>query len=147
MSIKKHIKISIGVILLIAHCTFLSAQQTVRIRGTVTDASTGEPLSYANVSLMPANLGIGTMTNDDGQYTLEYRAAGTGIQFSYIGYEPVTMDLTAPKNGILNVSLNPLATELEDVVVTARRTRYRNRGNPAVELIRKAIANKDKNRM
>ncbi len=38
-------------------------------------------------------------------------------------------------------------TKLDEAVVSAKRVRYSNRNNPAVELIRKAIARKDMNRI
>ncbi len=147
MSTKQYLQIFIWNIVFICATGYLSAQQVTRIRGVITDASTGEPLPYANVSLLPANLGIGVITDDDGKYVLDLNAKGEGIMFSYVGYESITMKMTDPKNGVLNVKLVPRATELEGVVVTGQRTRYRNRGNPAVELIRKAIANKDRNRI
>jgi hypothetical protein len=125
---------------------FLAAQQT-RIRGVVTDASDGDPLPYANVALLPASLGIGTITDDNGRYTLTFTAEGKDIHFSYVGYEPQTLPLSAAKNGVLSVQLKPLTTQLEGVAIIGQRTRYRNRDNPAVELIRKAIANKDNNRL
>ena len=125
---------------------YLFAQQ-IRLSGVVTDASTGEALPYASVSLIPASLGIGAMTDDNGKYTLVFTAKVENIYFSYVGYEAMTVPLTAAKNGVLSVKLNPLATQLESVVVTGQRTRYRNRDNPAVELMRKAIANKDRNRI
>ena len=124
----------------------LDAQQ-VRIRGTVTDATTGEPLPYTNVVLLPANLGVGTMTDDDGNYSLTFTVKAENILFSFIGYETATLPLAEAKNGILNVKLKSLSAQLNEVVISGSRTRYRNRDNPAVELIRKAIANKDKNRI
>ncbi|MDR1154243.1 MAG: DUF5686 and carboxypeptidase regulatory-like domain-containing protein [Bacteroidales bacterium] len=125
---------------------FPAAQQT-RIQGVVTDASDGDPLPYANVALLPDSLGIGVMTDDDGKYTLSFAAGGESIHFSYVGYESQTLPLSDVKNGVLSVQLKPLTTWLNDVVVTGQRTRYRNRDNPAVELIRKAIARKDRNRL
>ena len=124
----------------------LFAQQ-VRVQGTVTDAVTGDPLPYTNVILLPVNLGVGAMTDDDGKYTLTFAVKGENILFSFVGYEPATLPLSEAKNGILNVKLKPLATQMAEVVIAGSRTRYRNRDNPAVELIRKAIANKDKNRI
>ena len=125
---------------------YVEAQQ-IRIRGTVTDASTDEPLPFANVILLPADLGVGVKTGDDGKYTLTFTDKVENILFSFLGYEPATIPVSEIENGILDVQLQPLATELTEVVVASKRIRYRNRENPAVELIRRAIANKDKNRI
>ena len=117
------------------------------IRGTVTDASSGEALPYVNVVLLPVQFGVGTMTGDDGKYSLIFNVKGENILFSFVGYETVTIPLTEITNGELNVKLKPSATTLGEVLITGRRTRYTNRDNQAVELIRRAIANKDKNRI
>jgi hypothetical protein len=147
MSVKRFLPVLFySVVIFISLPRHLVAQQT-HVRGAVTDASSGDPLPSVNVALLPASLGIGTMTDDDGKYTLSFTARGESIHFSYVGYEPQTLPLTAIKNGVLSVKLKPLTTRLEGVVVTAQRARYRNRDNPAVELIRKAIANRDKNRL
>ncbi|MDR2847639.1 MAG: DUF5686 and carboxypeptidase regulatory-like domain-containing protein [Bacteroidales bacterium] len=147
MPIQPHFRIFIGLMLFFLGIGQLAAQQITRISGTVSDAVTGETLPYANVSLLPANMGVGAMTDNDGKYILDIKAKGESIRFSYVGYEPMDFALTDVKNGILNARLKPLATQLDAVTVTATRTRYRNRDNPAVELIRKAIDNKDKNRI
>ena len=135
----------IGVLLIVL--PEYSVSQQVNIQGKVTDASTGEPLPYVNVALLPANLGLGTMTDNNGKYTFTFAVECKNILFSFVGYEPVTMSLADVKNGILNVKLQPLATMLNEVVISDKRTRYTNRNNPAVDLIRMAIANKDKNRI
>ncbi len=128
-------------------CSAIAAQTPTKIRGTVSDAATGEPLPYANVTVLPKTYGITVSTKDDGKYAMEFTAKGESLQFSFVGYEPLTVKLTSIKDGVLNVKLKPLDTRLEEVVVTGEHTRYRNRDNPAVELIRKVIDNKDKNRI
>jgi hypothetical protein len=146
MTRKSYIRILFFGILFVCLSGQSHAQQ-VRVRGTVTDAATGEPLPFTNVVLMPANLGVGVMTDNDGRYALTFTVKGEGVLFSFIGYEPATIPLSEVKNGVLDMKLTPLSSQLEEVVIAGSRTRYRNRDNPAVELIRKAIANKDKNRI
>jgi len=87
----------------------LEAQQ-FQISGTVTDAATDEPLPYTNVALMPAHLGVGVMTGDDGNYALTFTTKGDSIRFSFVGYETVTVPLSEVKNGILDVQLQPLSS-------------------------------------
>ena len=119
----------------------------VKIQGTVTDASSGEPLSFVNVILLPSHLGVGTMTDYNGKYSLPITAKGESIMFSFVGYEPITLPLTKIKNNELNIKLKPSTIALNEIVISGKRARYSNRDNPAVELIRQAIANKDKNRI
>ena len=125
----------------------LPAQQATRIKGIVSDASTGKSLPYVNVSLLPAQLGIGTITDEDGKYSLELVIPAKDIMFSYVGYRSVTVSVKSLKNNTINIRLEPETTSLEDVVISGKRIRYRNKGNPAVDLIRKVIENKDKNRI
>jgi hypothetical protein len=87
------------------------------------------------------------MTDGEGRYLLTLNTKGEGIMFSYLGYEPVTIPLSEVKNETLNIKLKTVSNALEEVTITAKRKRYRNRDNPAVELIKKAIENKDKNRI
>ena len=140
------IRLFFNILCFLISVSYTAAQQ-INISGIITDATTGEPLPYVNVVLLPTHLATGTMTNEDGKYTLTFAVSGESIMFSYVGYEPVTISLTEVKNGVHNVMLKPLSTQLNEVVVSGNRTRYTNRDNPAVELIRNVIANKNKNRI
>ena len=52
--------------------------QTGALKGTVTDARTGEPIPFANVAvLLNATLVTGGMTDFDGKYTIKPITAGT----------------------------------------------------------------------
>ena len=62
------------------------AAQNTRVRGTVTDAQTGEPIPYA-VVLFPGTT-TGITTDDEGFYSLESRDTS-----SYIRAEMVVMNL------------------------------------------------------
>lgn len=63
-----------------------------------------------------------------------------------MGYQAQTIQAVNIPEGPLTVHLVKTFTILQDVVVsTNRRAKYRNKNNPAVELIRKVIANKAQN--
>lgn len=122
------------------------AQAQVRtISGKLTDASTGEPLIAASVIQEPTSIGIGVYTNEKGEYSMQLSPRATGLTFTYVGYTSQTLSL--PKVNTLNVKLKAETQQLEAAVVKAKRVRYRNKDNPAVELIRKVIDNKDNNRI
>ena len=68
-----------------------------------------------------------------------------------LGYAPKTIGLRpgSVRRGV-KIELSPRANTLKAAEVTAtrkRRSRYRRRGNPAVELARNVIANKERNRL
>jgi len=121
------------------------AQQTT-ISGLVTDAATKETLPY--VSFVITGTQKAGRTDADGRYTFTITGNYESIRFSYVGYKTQVKPI---KNGItqtVNVQLQPEATLMNEVVISAgKRQKYRNKENPAVELIRNVIANKAKNRM
>ncbi|MCC9138604.1 DUF5686 family protein [Pontibacter silvestris] len=116
------------------------------VKGTVTDAVTGEPL--IGVSVFIPGTSLGTSTDFEGNYQLRTNQSSSKIQFSYLGYQTLTMPVTAGPEQTLNVKLKTDAKELKEVVVTGKRSKvkYSNKNNPAVDLIREIVANKDNNR-
>ena len=121
----------------------ISLGTQAQIKGVVTDSITHEPLLYVTVQY--PGKGVGAITNNDGEFTVEAHRGWTVLRFSSIGYK--TKDVTLePGQRILNIALAPEATELAEVVVT-RRARYSRRNNPAVEFMRKVIAHKKGNKL
>ncbi len=120
--------------------------ENIQVRGKVTDAATGEALVYANVVLLPASLKVNVVTNQEGKYTLQSNKQGVSIRFNYMGYEDVTVPLSAIKNGTLDVKLKPTALQMEATTLEVEKGRY-NKRNPAVAIIEKTIAHKSRNRM
>ncbi len=124
------------------------AQQIVQVSGVVADSKTGETLPAATIMLEPTSLGIWVLADNDGRYNIKTVAKATGIQFSYVGYNTVSVPFVKGKiPAQLDVKLKAEDNILEEVVVKAKRIRYRNKDNPAVELIRKVIDNKGNNRL
>jgi hypothetical protein len=62
-----------------------------------------------------------------------------------MGYDPVTLSIRDLPDQPLTISLSRTYTTLKEYILTAKPGKYRNRNNPAVELIRKVIANKERN--
>jgi outer membrane receptor protein involved in Fe transport len=68
----------------------LAAQETGKIQGRVTDASTGAPIAGAQIVIVGTRLG--NITNADGFYFVNNVPAGLqDIQAQYIGYQAVTV--------------------------------------------------------
>ena len=88
----------------------LFSQRTVS--GIVSDATSGEALIGASI-LVP-NTSTGTITNIDGEYSIEVDASVTELEFSYTGY--TARRILIPEDGILNVTL-AYGELLEEVVV------------------------------
>ena len=136
------------------HCLFafiflfsLAARgQNTIVSGTVTDAQTNQLIPFVTVSFPGTS--IGTNTGNTGKYRIETGKTYTQLKFSSVGYRPVIRTIIAGKEQVIHVRMQSDVQTLADVKVRAgKKTRYRNKDNPAVELIRQVIAHKDENRM
>lgn len=90
----------------------LTAFAQVKVTGTVTDTN-GETVIGASVKIKGVK-DIGTVTNLDGQYSINAKAGQT-LEFSFIGY--VTKTAKVPASGRLNVVLSEDVHSLNEVVV------------------------------
>ncbi|MFD2245870.1 SusC/RagA family TonB-linked outer membrane protein [Pontibacter ruber] len=89
------------------------------VRGTVTDASSGNTLP--GVSVVVVGTTVGTTTDGTGSYTIQLPETTGKLQFSFLGYESRTYDVTAATT-TLNVRLQEKITSLSEVVVTGLAT-------------------------
>lgn len=121
-------------------------QLTTHVSGTVTDAATGQTLPFVNIRFSGSK--YGGNADKDGEFALSAPGAYRQVTFSYIGYQTVTKNIAPGKQNLLKIRLQSSQTQLKEVsVVSGKKTRYRNKGNPAVELIQQVINHKDENRM
>jgi TonB-dependent starch-binding outer membrane protein SusC len=116
--------------------------QTGTVTGTVRDATNGQPIAGAQVSI-PA-LNIGALANNVGRYLLLNVPAGThSVQYQYIGYGTETMEVTvaAGQTASSDGRLRSEAISLEGVIVTgtAGAARRREIGNSISQIGEAAI--------
>ena len=109
-----------------------------QIKGTVTD-NNGKPIPFANIYVKDTY--IGTTTNDQGKYELSLKIPGTYvILYKYLGFKTekkvVTYDNGTPQ--IVDVTLTEEEIELKEVHIDKNT-------NPAIEIIRNAIASRRDN--
>ena len=86
------------------------------ISGTVKDA-TGETIISASVVVKGTT--IGTVTDFDGNYTLDVPDDAKVLVFSYIGMKTQELNITG---NVMNVTLSENSEVLEEVVVTGYGT-------------------------
>ncbi len=109
-----------------------------KLEGLIVDKDTKEELPFVNV-LYNARLSLGVSTDVNGKFTIEDRSLIEKLQITSIGFEPVVITLAnIPKTGVLSVEMQALTTNLQEAVVKAGE-------NPALRIIRNAIANADNN--
>lgn len=103
--------------LILALVVQLTFAQQKTITGTVSD-DTGLPLPGANVIIKGTS--SGTQTDFDGNYSISANVGQT-IVFSYVGFSAKEVKVGAQNK--MDVSLQPDAAALEEVVVTGYSTR------------------------
>lgn len=123
----------------------VSAQKLTKIKGTVIDADTKEPLPFVNIVFKGAN--VGTTTDFDGNYYIETQWGTATLEASFVGYKTLAKPVELGKSQTINFQLSNEAILMKDFVVKADNKRYKNKENPAVELIRLVIDNKKDNRI
>jgi hypothetical protein len=114
------------------------------VKGGVTDAKTGEPVPYVSVYIKGTT--IGTLTDKEGKYSIECRIPVTEIGFSFIGYQTEFRKLLQGREQTINIRLALSVIALDEVIVSPARRNYKNKNNPAVELIKRVIDNESTNR-
>jgi hypothetical protein len=136
-------KLSISTFLIF--CTSLLFAQTTSVSGTVIDATTRKPMSFIAVSFVGTTIGVNT--DAQGKFSIQSDKPVTKLRASFLGYQNAVFNVTPGKDQVINIRMTPVAAELQEVVVkSGKKPKYRNKDNPAVELIRKVIENKEKNR-
>jgi hypothetical protein len=105
---------------------FLTAiiAQTGTIKGTVLDQQSDMPIIGATVQLMGIATNIGAVTDVDGYFVLEKVPIGRNVlQISFLGYETITMpnvEVSTGKDVIMDIKIQESASQLNEVVVTAK---------------------------
>ena len=126
-------------------CTSLLFAQNTVVTGTVNDAGNKQPLPFVTVSFTGTT--IGANTDMQGKFKLTSTKPVTQLKVSFLGYKDAILQVVPGTTQVINVRLFPVAKQLSEVVVlSGKKPKYRNKGNPAVELIRQVIDNREKNR-
>jgi TonB-linked SusC/RagA family outer membrane protein len=120
-------------VVLAAPVSIASAQATGTIRGTVTDSTNSRGVPGVQVTVIGTTRG--TITNDDGAYTLAAIPAGAvTVRAQRLGYASRTQAVSVPAGGIAtaNFSLHPTATVLSAVVSVGYGTANRQDVSSAI---------------
>ncbi|MDE6444847.1 MAG: SusC/RagA family TonB-linked outer membrane protein [Muribaculaceae bacterium] len=97
-------------------CTFGLSAQLRTFSGTVLDATNNEPL--IGVTVAPVGGGQATSTDVDGNFILRVPQNVTKAKFTYVGYNPATVDLRHD----MKIYLQSSDAQLDEVVVTGYGT-------------------------
>lgn len=118
----------------------ISEALMAQVTGQVIDARSRKPLDFVNVFYDGKN--VGDQTDENGHFALKEDSTWTELTVSSMGYVTQTIKLTPENRRNLLIRLAPEPRTLHGVTISARRTRYSRKNNPAVDLMRRVIANK-----
>ena len=121
--------------------TLFAQRGLTTLSGKVVDSKTGEGLPGVNLVLEGTN--AGTITDDFGNFNYQTRIKNERLKVTFVGYGTQTIKIVFGEYNNLTINLVEGNTELKEVVVKVEK--YKNKGNPAVELIRRVIAHKEQN--
>jgi len=97
------------------------------ITGTITDASSGEPLIGVNVLVQGTSRG--TITDLDGRYSID-ASEGETLVFSYTGYKDSEVSIT--NQSVIDLGLSEDVAQLDQVVVVGYGTRKKSHNTGAI---------------
>ena len=127
---KKRMNLILATILTICGGVSIQAQT---VRGTVTDAISGEKLIGATVKVVET--GTGSVVDLEGKFRIDIPQSGRyTLETSYVGYEPNVMKevlVAGVKEVVIDIQLRENNTELTEVVVRPRVNKEAT-VNPAV---------------
>ncbi|MFC1555117.1 TonB-dependent receptor [candidate division KSB1 bacterium] len=111
-------------LVLLLSASFVLAQRTFSITGTITDAVTDKPLQNANVFLEGTQ--IGSASDEDGKYNIMNVPQGQyELNVQYLGYFFEKREINVNGNTTMSFALRPRVIESREVVVTETRARER----------------------
>ena len=110
-----------------------------QVNGKVIDAETGDPIPSVNIHYIK-NRQYGVTTDIDGRYEISSDITGVDtLVFSFVGFRSERVLIKPGSKRRVNINLEPIDKTLDEVVITSKKSRYRRKNNPAVELMRKVI--------
>lgn len=116
----------------------LTAQTTQRltvVEGYVVDSLKGDIIPFANISLFGTSEGMSA--DENGYFKFSFEEDKNVLQISAVGFASYFETIKIGTSQRVKIQLVSTTTELQAVVI--KKERYRNRNNPAVELIQKTF--------
>lgn len=113
------------------------SQTTYIIKGRITDATSGDPIPFANIAVKAST--SGAITNFDGFYQLKYTLPADSLLVTYVGYDTKSKAI-APNlpEQTIDIQLTPGSLQLREVRIFAGE-------NPAYAIMRKIMDKKKQN--
>ena len=113
-------KITATLLLLLTIITTGFSQEKVTLSGTITAANSNETIIGSNIVIksIPAY----TSTNEYGFYSITIPKGNYKIEISSIGFQTKEIKVDLNKNTKLNISISENSEELQEVIITEKKT-------------------------
>jgi len=95
------------------------AQKKYTLSGTVKDAANGETIIGGTIYITENK--IGTATNVYGFYSIQLPEGSYTVQYSLIGYDTKTINITLNKDVKQNIELSETQTQLKEIEISSER--------------------------
>ena len=135
---KKMLRSIAVVVMFITSATIMQAQVTTSsMSGRVTDVEGAVIGATVIATHTPSGTTFGTITNMEGRFNLNGMRVGGpySVKVSFIGYgsyEQNNITLSLGENYVMNIELSEVATSLDEVVISASRTKFSTEKTGAV---------------
>ena len=129
---------------LTVNTVFAQQSAITTVKGQVIDAQTNETLPYAGVFLEGTK--VSSNTDMNGNFMVHTTAPVKKIRVGYVGYETMFVNVRQGETQNIKIQLKQNLKEINEVLVTPKKRKYRNKNNPAVELINQVIDHRSENK-
>ncbi|NDV65599.1 TonB-dependent receptor [Bacteroides sp. 224] len=120
MTLTKTFRIITGILLSVISISV--SAQNYRVTGLVSDAKTAEALIGVSI-YVEGKPNVGTTTDSKGRYNLSLSKGSHKLHLNYMGYEEKVVNVSLVNAAMKqNIQMLQTSVELEEVVVTSRRT-------------------------
>jgi len=99
--------------------------QKFTLSGKITNQIDGETLFGVNITTN--DFTKGTATNEYGFYTLTLPKGKYKLIISYLGFNTIYKDIDLDKNQTLNIELSEESSNLDEIVISAKESKIRNK--------------------
>ena len=110
------------------------------IKGVVRDSLTRDPIPFAAIFLRGSDRGI--MTDENGKFSITTSVNFISLEVSTMGYTTKNVFVNKGEANNIIIDLVPTGVALKELVVKPKKEKYSKKNNPAVEFVKRLMAQK-----
>ena len=110
------------------------------VKGVVRDSLTHESLPFVAIYLKGSDRGI--MTDADGRFSITTQVNFISLEVSTMGYTTKNVWVNKGQSNDVTIDMMPTGVALKELVVKPKKEKYSKKNNPAVEFVKRLMAQK-----